>query len=1407
MSMNFLDNKKLILENVELYSSKNLIKIKIISKEEILFNEDILQITNYLENDFPGLDIEIDIKYKIENITDSDLFYLYRDRLIEIIINKYPSANTWIENTIMKFEQHTLFIYPPDDLSYKRLKNGFKEFITETIKEELDLEIKILVDEDNIKRNESFLDDKLNEVKIIAEEQEKNRVINFPKNTIKKSKDKNFIYGKTIKGESISLDELDITHSNVIVEGDIFEIEKTVIRNGRIILSLSITDYTNSVKAKMFIDEKTAEDILNNIDEKTSIKVQGNYRYDDYDNDFLIWINSINIITKKYRTDESKEKRVELHLHTKMSLLEGVVDIDELMETLNRWGHKSIAITDTGAVQAFPLLMNSAKKHGIKVLYGMEGYFIDDTKKIITNIDNKEVLDTYTVFDLETTGLSAINDKIIEIGAVKIKNGNITETFSKLINPEREISDFITDLTGISNDMVKDSPTIKEVIKEFYDFIKDSVLVAHNANFDMGFIRENLKIIDIDNLDNPVLDTLQLARAVFPDLKNHRLDTLTKYLSVELESHHRALDDAYATGEVFLKTLEASDLDSKLNISDLDRLADKTDNLKDRPFHITLLAKNLRGLKNLYKLVSISHLEYFYRKPRILKSILKENREGLLIGSACSQGEIFEGILANKNDKELNDLVKFYDYLEIQPAINNQSMVDRAILKDLEQIESINKKIYELGKRNNILVVATGDVYYLNPEDNIYTEILTSAQAFVNNDRSNLYLKTTEEMLEEFSYLGRDIAREVVIENTQYISNLIEKFDPIPSGTFPPIIEGSDEELREMTYKKAREIYGEKLPKIVEDRLEKELNSVIDNNYSVMYIISEKLVSQSINDGYLVGSRGSVGSSFAATMAGITEVNPLAPHYICPNCKYNEFFTNNEVYSGVDLEDKNCPKCNSELLKEGHNIPFEVFLGFDGDKEPDIDLNFAGEYQAKAHKYVEDMFGDDHVFRAGTIGTIANRTAYGYVKKYFEEIEKPVRPVEVERLLRGITGVKRTTGQHPGGVMIVPDYKDILDFSPIQYPANRADSGVITTHFDYDAISENILKLDILGHDVPTIIKMLEDMTGVNPLDIPLDEKETMRLFSSTESLGVSEESIKCKVGTLGIPEFGTRFVRQMLTETQPNTFSDLVRISGLSHGTDVWLNNAQDLIRDGIVTLNKTISTREDIMLNLISQGMKESKAFNIMENVRKGRGLKPEEESEMRELGVEDWYIKSCKTIKYMFPKAHAVAYVMMSFRIAYYKVYYPEAFYATYFTTKVADFDSDIITPGLDSVEREIKNIEQMANNKSQKDEDRLNVLEVAREMYNRDIKIKKVCLYNSDSHKFIIEDNSILPPLRTLEGLGDNAARMIVKERDKEFISKEDISRRTGLSKKAIEVLTNHGCLDGIPDSDQLDLFSI
>lgn len=1224
-----------------------------------------------------------------------------------------------------------------------------------------------------------------------------------PKNAqASQSKDKKdspeVIKGKAITKLPRTIAELSSHEKNAVFEGILYapDIRKT--KNKKIIQSFVLHDRTASIWCKVFWDSE--DDALKG---GTQIRVNGDIAVDDYSHEITATLKDIQRTQLPKRQDQCAQKRVELHLHSNMSSMDGIESVKDLIKAAKEFGHSAVAITDHSVVQAFPDAMDQGKKSGIKILYGMEGDLVDDTLAVLKETNPLPLTQEFVVFDLETTGLSAKADRITEIGAVKIRDCQIVERYSQLVNPQRPLSAKITELTGITDEMLKDQPTIERVLPEFMQFIGSAMLVAHNSDFDTGFVREGCARLGLA-YPCKAIDTVAISRALLKDLKSHKLNLVAKRLGVVLENHHRAVDDAAATAEIFLKFLE---MFRENGVETLDQVNEKyidTDYKSKRPQHVSLLVQNQVGLKNLYKIVSDSHVAHFYKTPRILKSVLNAHREGILVGSACERGAVFGAAMANKPSEELAGIVRYYDYLEVMPLANNAHLLERGDVGSLEELKEINRRIVAIGEQENKLVVATGDVHYLEPSDAIIRDVLLSSQKFssMRPDNGAYYFRTTEEMLEEFSYLGEETAQRVVIEHTNRIAEMIEEILPVPDGTYPPEIEGSADELRTMCYEKARRIYGDPLPQLVESRLERELGSIIGNGYAVMYIIAQKLVTKSLADGYLVGSRGSVGSSFAATMSDITEVNPLPPHYICPSCKYSEFFEDARVGVGMDLPDQNCPKCGTPLIKEGHDIPFEVFLGFKGDKEPDIDLNFAGEYQPRAHKYTEELFGSDNVFRAGTIGTVANKTAFGYVMNYLEKAGRHASSAQSLVLRDKCTGVKRTSGQHPGGVMIVPHYKDVYDFTPIQYPANDVNSGVLTTHFDYHSISGRILKLDILGHDVPTIIRMLEDMTGVQATAIPLDDQPTMGLFTSTKALGCDLSDIQCETGTLGIPEFGTRFVRQMLLDTKPTTFAELIRISGLSHGTDVWVGNAQDLVRNKTVTLKEVISTRDDIMNYLMQKGVEPLTSFKIMENVRKGKGLTDEHIAAMQEKQVPPWYIESCQKIKYMFPKAHASAYVTMSFRIAYFKLHHKEAFYATYFTTKAANFDLQVVSKGKDAILAQMRALEAKGNEITDKEKEQITVLESAYEMAARGVAIKNVDLYRSDATKFKLEDNALLPPLISIPGLGETVARKIQEEAQQEFISLEDLRKRTKASKTVIEALQAQGCLAHLPESNQL-----
>ncbi len=1199
----------------------------------------------------------------------------------------------------------------------------------------------------------------------------------------------------------------------VTIEGYVFDTEVRELRSGRSLLTIKMTDYTDSIIVKMFSRNEEDGLYMTTLKKGAWVRARGGIQNDTFIRDLTMMAQDITEISPVIRRDQAPEdrKRIELHAHTAMSQMDAVVSASALVEQAAKWGHPAIAITDHANVQSFPEAYSAGKKHGIKVLFGMEANLVDDGIPIAYGEQHRKLEDdTYVVFDVETTGLSAVYNTIIELAAVKIRDGEVIDTFERFANPHTPISALITNLTGITDDMVKDAPDVEEVVKDYYDWIGDSILVAHNASFDMGFLYEAYKQAGLPSITYPVIDTLELARFLHPEMGNHRLNTLAKKYNIELTQHHRAIYDAEATGHLFLKLLNASAEKGITYLDDFNKHIGEGDTYKRaRPSHCTLIAADDEGLKNLFQLVSYSHMNYFHRVPRIPRSLLIKHRNGLLIGSGCANGEVFEGLM-QKSPEEVEEIAKFYDYLEIQPKAAYAHLMESEVIRDEWSMEDIMRKLVKLGKKLDIPVCATGNVHYLNETDAMFRKVLVRSQGGANPlNRHSLpavHFRTTDEMLGEFDFLGEHIAEEIVIDNPQAIADRIGDVKAIKDDLYTPEIEGAEEEVKELTYSMAHEIYGEQLPEIVVERLEKELKSIIGHGFAVIYLISHKLVKRSLDDGYLVGSRGSVGSSLVATMMEITEVNPLPPHYVCPSCKKVEFFSDGSVGSGYDLPDKECPSCSTNFKKEGQDIPFETFLGFKGDKVPDIDLNFSGDYQAEAHNYTKELFGEDYVYRAGTIGTVAERTAYGYVRGYMNDNGLHLRGAEIDRLVQGCSGVKRSTGQHPGGIIVVPDTMDIFDFTPIQFPANDLSSVWKTTHFDFHSIENNLLKLDILGHDDPTMIKMLEDLSGIDPLTIPPDDEGVMKLFSGTESLGVTPEQIGCKTGTLGVPEFGTRFVRQMLEETKPSTFSELIQISGLSHGTDVWLGNAQELIKNKTCELSDVIGCRDDIMVYLIYQGLDPSIAFSIMEMVRKGRGLKPEFEAEMKAQGVPNWYIESCKKIKYMFPKAHAAAYVLMALRIAYFKVHHPILYYSAYFSVRATDFDLLTMTKGSASIRAQIKEIDAKGLEASPKEKNLLTVLEIALEMCERGFSFAKPDLYKSDASVFVIDGDTLIPPFDAIPSLGTSVAKTIVEARkDGEFLSKEDFQQRGRVSKTVVEYMDELGCLEGMPDANQLSLF--
>ncbi len=1221
----------------------------------------------------------------------------------------------------------------------------------------------------------------------------------------------------------VKITDLNAESGNVCIDGEILGMEDKETKTGKVILSINIYDGTSTMTCKAFLPGKNAKNIVKRLGKTKAVKLAGRAQMDAFSNELTIMANTIvesTPLPKTTREDKAEVKRVELHMHTKMSAMDAMTSATDLIKRAMSWGMKSIAITDHGVVQAFPEAYHLLGRDNpdMKVIYGVEAYLVPDKEKSVKN-PRGQVLDdaTYCVLDLETTGISITTEKITEVGIMKVKNGEVIDEFEIFVNPEKPIPQRVVEVTNITDEMVKDAETIDKVFPKILEFVGDSIIVAHNASFDVGFLKHNAKLLGYE-FNNTYIDTLPLAKDLFPDLKKYKLGKIADSLGIEVDVAHRALADVDTTVKVFnvmLKKLKDKGINTvdEVDSATKDPEAQKEEFKKQRSYHAIILAKNYVGLRNLYKLVSISHLNYFYKNPRILKSIYKKYSEGLILGSACEAGELYQAIELGKSDEEIENIARDYDYLEIQPIGNNEFLVRNGVVPDREYLKDINRKIVELGEKLGKLVVATCDVHFMDPQDEIYRRILEAGQGYKDADeQAPLYLRTTEEMLKEFEYLGEEKAYEVVVTNTNKVSDMCDRIDPISPEKCPPHIPGCEEDIKNIAYKKAHELYGDPLPEIVQTRLDKELNSIISNGYSVMYIIAQRLVWKSNEDGYIVGSRGSVGSSLVAFMTGITEVNSLQPHYRCPKCKYSEF-DDYGVGNGFDLPDKDCPKCGTKMAKDGMDIPFETFLGFNGDKEPDIDLNFSGEYQAKAHKYTEVIFGKGTTFKAGTVGTVAEQTAFGYVKKYYEERNIPINKAEIARLSVGCQGIKRTTGQHPGGIIVVPKGREIYEFTPVQHPADDPNSDIITTHFDYHSIDGNLLKLDILGHDDPTVIRMLQDITGVAPTDVPLDDKETMSIFSSTKALGVTPEQIHSEVGTYGIPEYGTKFARGMLLDTHPTTFDELIRISGLSHGTDVWLGNAQSLIEQGIVTLQQAICCRDDIMIYLMKKGLPPDKSFKIMEAVRKGKvakGKEPKWKDEyiplMLEHDVPEWYIKSCEKIKYMFPKAHAAAYVTNAFRIAWFKVHIPLAYYAAFFTIRAKAFDAEVMINGKEKVKNKMKEIEMMGNNATPKDKDMYDDLELVLEMYERGLRFLPIDLYKSHATKFQVEGDSLRPPLNSIAGLGNVAAEGIMKARQEEkFMSIDDLKIRSKVGDSVTELLRQFGCLEGMSQSNQLSLF--
>ena len=1257
--------------------------------------------------------------------------------------------------------------------------------------------------------------------------------------SVKRSDNPDVIYGRDFEEEAIPIEEIIGDMGEIVIRGKIIRYDSREIKNEKTILMFDVTDFTDTMTIKMFARNDQVKEITAEMKAGAFVKLKGVTMIDRFDNELTIGsiagIKKIPDFTTS-RSDTSVQKRVELHCHTKMSDMDGVSEAKDIVKRAYKWGHPAIAITDHGVVQSFPDANhvwedlwkaekakrieagdpNPDKQDFFKVIYGMEAYLVDDLKEIVTGDEGQDLNADFVVFDIETTGFSPVNNKIIEIGAVKIRQGEITDRFSVFVNPGVPIPFEIEKLTSINDSMVMDAPPIEVILPQFLDFCQDAVLVAHNANFDMSFIMENAKRQGISRKFTFV-DTLGIARVLLTHQAKHTLDAVAKTLSISLENHHRAVDDAECTAHIFLKFSAMLRERGADTLSRINALGESSPDIikKLTSYHAIILAENNIGRENLYRLVSASHLQYFNRHPRVPKSLLLKYREGLILGSACEAGELYRALLDGKAEEEIARIVNFYDYLEIQPLGNNHFMIDSPkvpAVNSEEDIMDFNRRIVALGEEFNKPVVATCDVHFLDPEDEVYRRIIMAGKGFDDADnQAPLYLRTTEEMLKEFEYLGSDKAREVVITNTNKIADRIDVMSPVRPDKCPPVIPDSDKTLTEICYNKAHELYGEELPAIVKDRLDKELHSIISNGFAVMYIIAQKLVWKSVEDGYLVGSRGSVGSSLVAFMAGITEVNSLSAHYRCPNCHYYDFdspevkaFAGN---AGCDMPDKICPVCGKPLVKDGFDIPFETFLGFKGDKEPDIDLNFSGEYQSKAHKYTEVIFGAGQTYRAGTVGTLADKTAYGYVKNYYEERGKRKRSCEINRIVLGCTGVRRSTGQHPGGIIVLPVGEDINSFTPVQHPANDMTTDIVTTHFDYHSIDHNLLKLDILGHDDPTMIRMLQDLTGIDPTTIPLDDPGVMSLFQNTSALGITPDDIDgCPVGSLGIPEFGTDFVIQMLLDTKPKCFSDLIRISGLGHGTDVWLGNAQTLILEGTADISHCICCRDDIMIYLINKGVDSALSFTIMESVRKGKGLKPEFESAMKEKDVPDWYIASCKKIKYMFPKAHAAAYVMMAWRIAYCKINYPLAYYAAFFSIRAKAFSYELMCQGMQHLKNVMADYKKREDTLSQKEQASLKDMKIVLEMYARGYDFIPIDIFSAKSRSFQIVDGKLMPSLNSIDGLGEAAADAIVEAaKDGPFLSKDDFRQRTKVSKTIVELMDSLNLLGKLPESNQISLF--
>ncbi|GIP27342.1 DNA polymerase III PolC-type [Paenibacillus sp. J23TS9] len=1352
------------------------------------------------------------------SVDHEEIINTYWQLFLEWIHREIPSVNGWMGRAAHELDGDTLMVTMTDNTSLelarkKQIDQAIIRFYNQYFA--LPLRVKVQAGEVSREAYEEFEQKKLQEEREVIEKMITSMEAEA-RSTDEDGEEVRLQIGYDIKEQPVPIQEIQDEEKKITIQGTIFGLDSKELRNGSTLFMFNLTDFSDSLQMKMFAKTKEDLKIMSLLANGKWVKARGRVDYDRFMQiPELVMIPSdlAEVQAPPARKDTAPEKRVEFHLHSTMSTMDAVTPIDQYIKTAAKWGHKAIAITDHGGVQCYPDAAKAAKKNGIKMIYGVEANVVNDSVPVVLQPQPIELKSaTYIVFDIETTGLSITNSKITELAAVKMYEGQEIDRYATFVNPHEKIPYHIQQLTNITDEMVRDAPDLEPVLQEFVKFVGDSVLVAHNARFDVGFIQASLKEYGMPLLDNPALDTLELARLIHPGMKNHRLNTLADKYKVLLESHHRAIDDTIALAGILNGLL--ADAEKIKGLTMLDRLNDYvgTDLSNTRPFHCGIYALNSTGKKNLFKLISMSHTEYFKRVPCIPKSKLVEMREGLLIISGCEKGEFFETVL-NKTVEEAIEVAQFYDILEIQPLTMYMHLVDKGLVGSPTELKTAIKTICDIGEKLNKPVIATGNVHYLDPRDKLFRDItihgITGFSPLKDIRKPDAHFRTTDEMLEEFEFLGKDKAIEVVVTNTNELADRFEELELFPDKLFTPIIEGADEEIRNTCYETARSIYGEDLPEVVIARLEKELEPIIKYGFSANYLISERLVKKSNRDGYLVGSRGSVGSSVVATFLGISEVNPLPAHYICKNeeCKYSEWFLDGSIPSGFDLPDKTCPHCGSNLKGEGQDIPFETFLGFKGDKVPDIDLNFSGEYQPQAHNYTKEIFGDKCVFRAGTIGTVAEKTAFGYTKKYEEDHHQKWRGAELSRLAAGCTGVKRSTGQHPGGIVVVPDYMEVEDITPVQFPADDVNAEWKTTHFDYHAFDANLLKLDILGHDDPTMMRMLQDLTGVDPTTIPMNDPKVMSMFNSTEALGVEPGHIRTPVATYGVPEMGTKFVRQMLIESKPSSFADLLQISGLSHGTGVWLGNAQELIKNGTCNIKTVIGCRDDIMLFLIYKaGMDASLAFKITESVRKGKGLTPEWIEEMKKCKVPMWYIDSCLKIQYMFPKAHAAAYVISAVRTAYFKLYYPIHYYATYFSVRAEDFDIELCCQGYDAINRQIDEIEQKGFQATTKEKSMLSVLEMALEMTARGFSFKSIDLYRSEATRFIVDGDSLIPPFSAMQGIGDNAARNIAAAREHgEFLSIEDFQQKSKASKSIIELLTQLGCFRGLPESNQLSLF--